>query len=95
MDDDPRLEMLHHDVETAADGLGLPIEGRPFRPHVTLARVPRRPAGDTLRALAGAARRAADDRFDTTIRSIDLMHSILGPAGPRYERLHSSPLRDA
>ncbi len=95
MDDDPRLEMLHHDVETAADRLGLPVEGRPFRPHVTLARVPRRPATDTLRALAGAARRAADARFDTTVRSIDLMRSVLRPEGPRYERLHSSPLRDA
>ena len=32
---DPRLELLHHDVEVAFEGLGFEVEGRPFRPHLT------------------------------------------------------------
>ena len=33
---DPKLELLHHDVETAVMSLGLEAEGRAFRPHVML-----------------------------------------------------------
>jgi 2'-5' RNA ligase len=36
---EPRLELLHHDVELACERLGFELEGRPFRPHLTLARV--------------------------------------------------------
>src|SRR4051812_24779289 len=36
---DPKLELLHHDVESACESLGLPVDGKPFRPHLTLARV--------------------------------------------------------
>src|SRR5262249_51406134 len=36
---DPKLELLHHDIEVACETLGLGIDGRPFRPHVTLGRV--------------------------------------------------------
>jgi len=93
MDDDPRLEMLHHDVEVAADALGLPMEGRPFRPHVTLARVPQRPGVDVLRELARAARRGSRPRFPATVRSIDLMRSTLRPDGAEHALLHSSLLR--
>src|SRR2546423_4236623 len=35
---DPRLELLHHDVEIACEKLGYEVEGRPFRPHLTLGR---------------------------------------------------------
>jgi RNA 2',3'-cyclic 3'-phosphodiesterase len=90
---DPRLELLHHDVEVAGEGLGFAIEARPFRPHVTLARVNHADA-DALRGLAREAKRASGVRFETTVHSIDLMRSTLGPGGPVYERLHASPLRD-
>ncbi len=33
------LELLVHRVEQGAEALGFPVEGRPFRPHVTLGRV--------------------------------------------------------
>jgi 2'-5' RNA ligase len=94
MDADPRLELLHHDVEVACDALGYPVEGRAFRPHVTLARVRHRPARETLRGLAREARRAGRRRFAVTVRSIDLMRSTLRPEGAAYALLHSSPLRD-
>lgn len=93
MADEPRLEMLHHDVEVAAAALGLPLEGKPFRPHVTLARVQRRPGPEVLRALARAAHRASRGRFPTTVRSVDLVRSTLLSDGARHELLHSSVLR--
>lgn len=36
---EPALELLAHRVEAGAVTLGFPVEGRPFRPHVTLGRV--------------------------------------------------------
>lgn len=90
---DPRLELLHHDVEVACETLGFPVEGRPFRPHVTLARVKDHDA-PALRALAREAERAGDAHFPVTVQRLDLMHSTLGPGGPAYVRIHSSPLRD-
>jgi len=88
---DPRLEMLHHDVESACVALGMEHEGRPFRPHVTLARMTPGTDESTLRALARAARRV---RYSETIDadSVDLMASELAPDGPRYRLIHSSPL---
>ncbi len=94
MDDDPRLEILHHDVEVAADALGLPIDGKPFRPHVTLGRVGQRPGVDVLRELSRAAKRASPPPIPAIVRSIDLMRSTLRPDGAEHELLHSSLLRE-
>src|SRR5437773_11584384 len=65
-----RLELLHHDVELACERLGFEIDGRPFRPHLTLARVKRDPGEDTLRALARAAK-TIDYHHTFTVESID------------------------
>jgi len=91
---EPRLELLHHDVEVACEQLGLPVEGRPFRPHLTLARVRQRPAVEELRALSRAAKRV-DHHETTMVESIDLMQSELSqPAtGARYTRLAAASLR--
>jgi 2'-5' RNA ligase len=91
---DPRLEMLHHDIESACVTLGMEHEGRPFRPHVTIARVPHGVDEGALRALSRAARAV---RYSEVIdvSSVDLMASELAPDGPRYRLLHSSPLKSA
>lgn len=88
---DPRLEMLHHDVERACVALGMEHEGRAFRPHITLGRVAPGTDESTLRALARAARGV---RFAEVVHveSVDLVASELAPDGPRYRLLHSSPL---
>jgi 2'-5' RNA ligase len=88
---DPRLEMLHHDVESACVALGMEHEGRPFRPHVTLARVPTGTDEMTLRALSRAARAVRHSEL-IEADSVDLMASELAPDGPRYRLIHSSPL---
>ena len=90
---DPRLELLHDDVEVACATMGFELEGRPFRPHITLARVKHdRVDEQTLRALWRAGKRV-DFEEETLVESIDLMHSTLSPSGSRYERVHASPLR--
>jgi len=88
---EPRLELLHHDLEVAGAEAGIEVEGRPFRPHVTLARLRQPPALDAARALARAARRipfsAAQD-----VAAITLYDSVLAPTGSRYRRVHTAPL---
>jgi len=95
---DPKLELLHHDVETACGALGYEVEGRAFRPHVTLGRI--RPAGRGRRpdlepavasALADAAREVYS-RWTADVGSVDLMESVLSSGGSRYRVLHAAPL---
>lgn len=87
----PRLELLHHDVERACLTLGFEAEGRAFRPHLTLARVPDGTNEDVLRALARVAR-ASTFRAEIDVDSVDLMASEQSPHGPRYHIIHTSPL---
>jgi 2'-5' RNA ligase len=90
----PRLELLQHDVEEGCAALGLELEGKPFRPHLTIGRLRGTEERDVLRELAGAARGI---RFhaDTVVSSIALVHSTLTPSGPRYERVAEAALRSA
>lgn len=91
---DPRLELLHHDVELACDRLGFGLEGRPFRPHVTLARVRGMAREETMRPLARLAKRLDFER-EVRVDRIDLMESVPGRGGAVYEQLHASHLRSA
>jgi 2'-5' RNA ligase len=83
---EPRLELLHHDVEVACAALGYPIEGRAFRPHVTVGRVRAGGEPPDVRALARAAR-GVHFRAEVEAPSLDLMLSAPAPGGPRYTRL--------
>lgn len=89
---EPRLELLHHDIELACAAIGFELEGRPFRPHVTLGRV-RAPLDaervDRLRAAARTIRY----RDEFLVQSIESMQSVTGPSGSAYARLASAPLR--
>jgi RNA 2',3'-cyclic 3'-phosphodiesterase len=91
IEDQPRLELLQHDVEERCAALGYELEGRPFRPHLTLARVRGTVAERTLRELARSAR-AVDHQTEVDVTSIDLMQSTLGAHGSRYDVLHEAPL---
>ena len=90
---EPRVELLYHDVEIACAALGLPLEGRAFRPHVTLGRADRL-ATDELGALDAAAR-AARVAVASHISSVDLMRSELTARGARHERVAAAVLGGA
>lgn len=94
VEQDPRLELLHHDIELAYEALEFELEGRPFRPHLTLARLKHRLPEEQLRKLSRAAKRV-DFRTECDVQSIDLMQSELLPAGASYRRLLAAALRDA
>ena len=88
---DPRLELLHHDVEVACERLGFAVDGRPFRPHLTLARAQERESAGAMRGLARVGKRVTFEA-KTWVESVDVMQSVLG-AEARYESVHAARLR--
>jgi len=89
---EPRLELLHHDVEVACERLGFEVDGRAFRPHLTLARVKHALPEERLRLLRRTAKQT-EYGSDFIVRSIDFMQSDLAAPGPRYRILASAALR--
>jgi 2'-5' RNA ligase len=77
----PAATRLYHTVEDACAALGVPREERAFHPHVTIGRV--RPAARVagLPALSAGVSVVARDR----VCRLDVMESVLGPRGARYE----------
>ena len=88
----PKLELLQHDVEEGCAALGVDVEGKPFRPHLTIGRLRGTEGREAVRGLARAAR-SIQFRADALVSSIGLVHSTLTSAGPRYLRLAQAPLR--
>ncbi|MDQ2664836.1 MAG: RNA 2',3'-cyclic phosphodiesterase [Gemmatimonadota bacterium] len=86
---EPRLELLQHDLELGAEGIGFEIEGRAFRPHVTLARVKTVLEPDRVRGLARAARKV-DFSAVVHVAELSLFESTLVPTGPHYRRIHAA-----
>ena len=88
----PELHALQGRVADAVDVLELLPDRRAFQPHLTLGRV---------RSSRGAAR--IPDAMQAwqqkvfgycRVTSVDLMRSILQPAGARYSILHAAALQD-
>ena len=86
-----RLELLQHDLEVAGESEGFQIEGRAFRPHVTLARVQGPLDAEHVRPLARAAR-AIDFTATQQVVAITLFESTPAQAGAPYRRLHVATL---
>jgi RNA 2',3'-cyclic 3'-phosphodiesterase len=84
---DGALAGLAADVEAEAVALGFAPERRPFRPHVTLARLP---APADLRAWIDEGKEIA---FEARLAELALMKSEPTGAGPRYVPLAVAPLR--
>jgi RNA 2',3'-cyclic 3'-phosphodiesterase len=91
VESDPRLELLHHDLELACGEEGFEVEGRPFRPHITLARVRTPMALEQARPFARAARRVAYAASDEVL-GLGLLESVPGAGGEPYRRVHAAPL---
>jgi 2'-5' RNA ligase len=88
---EPRFELLQHDLELAAHAIGFEIEGRAFRPHVTLARVKTPLEVDRARGLARAARKV-DFTASVDVAEMTLFESTLAPTGARHGRIHAATL---
>lgn len=83
------LELLVHRVEQGAEALGFPVEGRPFRPHVTIGRV------RDGRGLPHAAIDVLEARpllHGFVADRLVLYESVTGPAGAAYTPLVTIPL---
>jgi 2'-5' RNA ligase len=89
-----RLELLHHDLEVAAESEGFEVEGRAFRPHITLARVRTPMDVETARRLARAARKI-DFCAAVDVGEITLFESRLAQSGASYRRVHAAQLAAA
>lgn len=86
-----RLELLQHDLELEGDAAGFELEGRAFRPHVTLARVRAPLEVDHVRRLRRTARRI-DFTAAHAVSEITLLESTMAPTGAHYRRVHAAPL---
>jgi 2'-5' RNA ligase len=87
----PALELVHHRLERQMDEIGFPLEGRAFRPHITMGRVSK---GARPRELEGieSLLEQLDYQSEAAAHSVDLMESELRPAGARYTVRHAVPL---
>ena len=91
MERHPALELLANDVELALMGLSFEPELRPFTPHVTLGRAERSARPAALRTFAELAAKI-DYQGSTSVESVDLMRSVLGPQGATYSVVSRAPL---
>ncbi len=87
----PPLELLQHRVEREMERIGFPLEGRPFRPHLTLARATRGARASDFRGLPEIMSRL-DFTAQVMVQSADLMESHLTPGGARYVLRHAAML---
>ncbi|HEV2863441.1 MAG TPA: RNA 2',3'-cyclic phosphodiesterase [Pyrinomonadaceae bacterium] len=85
-----QLARLQSLLEQECEREGFPREPRPFKPHLTLARI-RTPHG--ARELAAAHADAPFGPLDFNVPELLLIHSQLGPGGSRYTPISRHPLR--
>ncbi len=85
------LAALHRKVDRACIAAGLPPEERAYRPHVTLARLPR--AGhDAAQVDRWLVRHATLSSAPFALPHLVLYESLLGPGGATYEAIMRWPL---
>jgi 2'-5' RNA ligase len=81
------LTRLAEQVEAALAPLGFPAENKPFRPHLTLARIKDR-SREIGKALAEGGLLAHEGLLGTlALHAVSLMRSELHPSGSLYTRL--------
>jgi RNA 2',3'-cyclic 3'-phosphodiesterase len=94
---DPALELLQHRVEQAFGAIGFLVQGRPFRPHITLARVTRGGGGrggGGGKGMDGLGPELATLHFTESVlvESVEVMRSTLERGGAVYQVRRSVPL---
>lgn len=79
-------------LENLTDSCG-PVDPRPYRPHVTLARVRQRPRGPSL---TEGLQELQDAQFGTVpVHDLRVMRSVPGARGPKYVVEWTAPLAGA
>jgi 2'-5' RNA ligase len=91
IEQDPALEQLARDVDTACALLGVPREERPFRPHLTLGRVRPGTRPAALQPLAPVMESLYVHAV-ASVDTLDLMESRADHDGHRYIVLHRAAL---
>jgi 2'-5' RNA ligase len=90
----PALPALASQIQDALAAIGVAREDREYRPHVTLARVPRKTSGSALDSLRRAAAEAGSLDFGSfEARAFHLYSSRTEPAGSIYTKLAEFPLQ--
>ena len=86
------LAELEREVSERLAGCGIPGEDRPYRPHLTLARV-----RDAAGLRTGPLIEGLTDHIfgSSQVDAITLFQSRLSPKGPQYMALHSTPLQSS
>jgi 2'-5' RNA ligase len=83
----PAITELATAVDIALAGAGFDREGRPFRPHITLARVPEGLDQTWLHRIAALTGKVTPSLPPFSVDGVRLFRSHLGPGGSRYDRL--------
>ena len=87
------LHTLHGRMGSVIAALGLPVESRPFKPHLTLGRSRRPLRREEITVVEAWYRHWAETSFGPLeIGEVALMRSQIGSGPPRYTRLHRLPL---
>lgn len=86
------LQTLAAAVRRELTARGLQYDAKPFRPHVTLARVRENVDRDTARAVAAVVERARPPELRFRAAEVVLFESVLSAGGPRYTRRGSRSL---
>lgn len=86
------LESLKQALDKSLGSLGYAPDARPFHPHLTLGRVKLLTARDRRHLASVLPQWRETDFGQWQVDRLDLMRSVLSPAGSRYERLRSFPL---
>ena len=90
------LAALRSRIEEALHPLGFASEGRPFHPHLTLARLgDRGTRADRDRAAEALSSAPFEPGLTFAVEAVSLMRSILRREGARHVRLASIPLGDS
>lgn len=85
------LELLQHRVEQEMEAVGFPLEGRPFRPHITLGRARRNARAREFAGFADLVGRVSYTA-EPLVESVDVMESELSRRGARYTVRHAAEL---
>jgi len=81
------IENLQKNIQTMLEGMGLPIEKRPFTPHITLGRI----RSVTAPAVITEFLRSPCKSEPFGVREITIYKSRLLAKGPEYERYRQYP----